>query len=829
MRSVNVESEVYNMKSTAQKLCALVLASAMMIPLAGCKKRNGKGKGSSGSRKDYVEEDDPYFSSREIELKIEKPDSSDKELDFQEIYNPRIINGQVLCDYYLSYKMPKEVSEKLNSFDYENGDYSELQKLTKEYYKDGMMVFDPEGNMVKDIDSSGSAGFSDIIAKKGGGFYAVSYKLEDWGECRASTDFVTFDDNFEVVSSTPLDERIQDIDSIIELDNGNFIFVGYGEIYIVGKDGKVIASETPENWIFKILKQDGKVYACIDEFNEAKNEDKLYVQEIDENTGKLKGDKIEVHFSGWSTFQGEDGIYCSTSEGIRKVDLFKDDEETILEWNWTDVNFTNNYGEDSLSVLSKDEIMIVRTEYEEKERYGKRMSNTRLFLNVLTREDKNPHAGKKIIQIGSFGNISSQFYDQVIEYNLDPSHKARIQMRIFSDDEAFSDEDYMKSVGDLSDKIYLEMLSGEGPDILMDFSGFGQFNTEDVLVDLNTFIDGDKGLKRDEYFDNIFRAFESSGKLYHIPVCVDIQGYIGNKDLIGERTGWTYEEFDQIASSIPQNVSMIEEKEYMSFLQDILSVALPYYIDYGTKEVKFDGPDFKKALEISKKYGVEHLSEGGGMNVYIDEWSGGLIYPSDTAEGDPFEEGLLAVRRTYIYGIRNYVEEYQALKNKTVFVGIPSPGGTGMTASPTLTFAISSTSKSKDEAWDFLRFFFEEDQQTQFSLEKYSIPLNRKSCEAKIDDDIMYYQNEMDDYKAFVQENPEFASDFPEEYFYEITPEMKTDFLHLIESVSTSETVDPAILAIINEDAAPYFAGQKSADEVSKLIQNRARTKVSER
>ena len=152
-----------------------------------------------------------------------------------------------------------------------------------------------------------------------------------------------------------------------------------------------------------------------------------------------------------------------------------------------------------------------------------------------------------------------------------------------------------------------------------------------------------------------------------------------------------------------------------------------------------------------------------------------------------------------------------------------------MTASPSLTFAISSASKSKDEAWDFIRFFFEEDQQTQFSLDRYSIPLNRKSCEAKIDDDIKYYQDEMDYFNQLREENPEYASEFPEDYFYEITPEMKTDFLHLIESVSTSEKVDPAILSIIDEDAAAYFAGQKSADEVAKLIQNRARTKVSER
>lgn len=831
MEYVNVRVEVYDMKKSARRMCAFVLAAAMMIPLAGCKKGKSKGKGSSGPRKDYVEEDDPYFSSNEVELKIDPPENSDKEIESQELYSPRIVGGKVMSEYYLSYKMPKDIQEKVDSFDWESGDYAEIEKIYAEYYKNGLVIFDLDGNVIKNVETEGSEGFSKIIPKKDGGFYATRYKLLDNNdECRAQVELVTIDENFEVTDSVTLDDSVQDIDKIIELDNGNFIFVGYSEVYIVGKDGKLIASDVPENWIFNFFKQDGKVYACFDEYNEAKNEDKMYAQEIDENTGKLKGDKIEIHFEAWSAVQSEDGIYCSTAEGIQKVDLFSEDTEPILEWNWTDVNFTTNSGEDSLSVVSDDKIMITRTEYEEEERLGEKMMRTRLFLNVLTREEKNPHAGKKIIQIGSFGDFTSQFYDQVIAYNLDPDHEARIQMRLFSSDIDYSGDDYMKSVGEMSDKIYLEMLSGEGPDILMDFAGFGQFNTEDVLVDLNTFIDGDKGFNREDYFDNIFNAFESSEKLYHIPVCVDIQGYIGNKDLIGERTGWTYEEFDQIASSIPQNVSMIEETEYMNFLQDLLMVSLPYYVDYGTKEVKFDGPDFKKALEISKKYGVEHLSDDGGYGMgHIETWSDSMMMPSDMDEADPFKEGLLAIRRTYIYGIRNYVEEYQALKNKTVFVGTPSPEGTGMTASPSLTFAISSASKSKDEAWDFIRFFFEEDQQTQFSLDRYSIPLNRKSCEAKIDDDIKYYQDEMDYFNQLREENPEYASEFPEDYFYEITPEMKTDFLHLIESVSTSEKVDPAILSIIDEDAAAYFAGQKSADEVAKLIQNRARTKVSER
>ncbi|MBO4651518.1 MAG: carbohydrate ABC transporter substrate-binding protein [Clostridiales bacterium] len=813
------------MKKTARRMCAFILAAAMMIPLTACKKGKGKNKGSSGPRQDYVKEDDPYYSSKETELKVEIPTRSDKELEYQELYNARIIGDQLMCEYYVSYKMPKDIEDKIYSFDYENGDYTEIEKLYAEYYGNGMVIFDLEGNIIKLIESNGSDGFTKVVPKNGGGFYATRYQLIDDNECRAQVELVTVDENFEVTNSVPLDESVQDIDKIIELDNGNFLFVGYMENYIVGKDGSVINSFAPEDWVLNYFKIDGKIYACFEEYNETTYESQTYIQQIDENTCKFVGDKTKVDYDLWNAVQGEDGIYCSTSEGVKKLDLLKNEEETILEWNWTDVNYMDSFGEDSISVISEDKILLTRMTYEEGTGYGKTIPTTRLFMNVLTREEKNPHAGKRILQIGTLGGVTSEFYEQVIDYNVDPNHDARIQMRFFDNEIEYSGDDYLKSVGEFSDKIYLEMLSGDGPDILMNFSSLCQFDTEDVLVDLNTYIDGDKGLNRADYFDNILNAFESSEKLYHIPVCVNIDGYIGNKDLIGERTGWTYEEFDQIASSLPKDVSMIEETEYASFLQMLLLVSSSYYVDYGTKEVKFEGPDFKKALEISKKYGVEHITDDGmdiGMS-HVDIWTDSMMMPQD--EADPFEEGLLALRRVYIYGIRNYVSEYQTLKKKSVFVGIPSPNGTGMTASPVLTFAISASSKCKDEAWDFIRFFFEEDQQTKFSINEYSIPLNRKALDAKIDDDIRYYEEE----KKFVEENKDMFSELPDEYFYEITPEIKADFLKLVEAVSTSENMDPAIMAIINEDSAAYFAGQKSVDDVAKLIQNRARTKVSER
>ena len=65
----------------------------------------------------------------------------------------------------------------------------------------------------------------------------------------------------------------------------------------------------------------------------------------------------------------------------------------------------------------------------------------------------------------------------------------------------------MNNEADLSDRVYLDIISGDGPDMLAGFSRYAQFNSDKVLLDLNPLIDATDGtgLDRNQYFDNIIR------------------------------------------------------------------------------------------------------------------------------------------------------------------------------------------------------------------------------------------------------------------------------------------------------------------------------------
>ena len=50
----------------------------------------------------------------------------------------------------------------------------------------------------------------------------------------------------------------------------------------------------------------------------------------------------------------------------------------------------------------------------------------------------------------------------------------------------------------------------------------------------------------------------------------------------------------------------------------------------------------------------------------------------------------------------------------------------------------------------------------------------------------------------------------------------------LIKSINTSVKFDVKIEMIINEELEAFYAGDKTAEEVAKLIQNRANTYINE-
>ena len=146
-----------------------------------------------------------------------------------------------------------------------------------------------------------------------------------------------------------------------------------------------------------------------------------------------------------------------------------------------------------------------------------------------------------------------------------------------------------------------------------------------------------------------------------------------------------------------------------------------------------------------------------------------------------------------------------------------------MMARVSISMAISASSKNQKEAWEFLRFMVSDEQQEMMteSLNCNFIPVSRKA---------LNLQNER--WMAFSQERIEnFVPDprYPDEKPLEITDETLSEYMKILESIRLVSSSDPDVLAIVMEEAAGYFTGQRSLEEVCRTISNRAKTIVQER
>ena len=676
------------------------------------------------------------------------------------------------------------------------------------------MLLDPNGNVIKEMEGSGEQNIISACAASDGNIYTISAGTPDPGTCLGALVMTRMDSKGENAETINLDPDIQDVwdARIIPLDDGSLLMPSWGTIYKISKDGKLLGNKAIEDFSGRILKYDGKYYVLQTKYNEQTYEQKMTVQELNVSDLSLVGKPIDASYTVDVTMQGDDGLYYINQDGIQKYNLLDGTSETVLNWNNTDVN-PNNLSTNVCHIKSDDEIFMWKSKYTVNDKWE--TESVENAIVKLSRCEKNPHAGKTIINLGTMEYIDDKIQEYILEYNKDPNNKSRIYTRCYVDYLNVTDSE--KSEAEACDKVYLDMLSGDGPDILLNFSTYSQFYTEDVLLDLNKMIDGENGFNRDEYFDNVLRAFEYNGKLFSIPVSVMVTGYLANADVVGNRENWTYDEFLQVTSKIPDKMSVFLDTGCETVLKELLSVSGSAFIDYEKKETYFDGEDFKKILEIAKKYGDPNIhpnAPGREMEYHDPE--------------EMFENDLLMMTNAWLWCIDEYARLMNMRGGKVKLIGAPSVNGGGLTGYSRMDLAISATSSHQQEAWDFIRFLFTEEQQLNFSKDSSGMPLSRLAFSKKMDQEYENFQN----YKKELEGETSSAASPAYcygEIDYDVTPEMKEEMVTIMEKISNVYSFDSRVEAIINEEVAAYFQNQRSAEDVCKNIQNRAKQLVQER
>ncbi|MFI3237387.1 MAG: extracellular solute-binding protein [Lachnospiraceae bacterium] len=399
-------------------------------------------------------------------------------------------------------------------------------------------------------------------------------------------------------------------------------------------------------------------------------------------------------------------------------------------------------------------------------------------------------------------------------------------------------EDYSKynTINDYSvglTKLNNDIVAGNVPDIIMESSDslpMDNYATKGLFVDIYELMEADETIHKEDYVENVLKSYEVEEALYQIPTAYMITTVFGKASIFGDDTALTWDEFHEIMALYPESESFSVNIMTQS---EMLTTALTYgyetYINRETGEVNFDSDDFKNVLEYAASF-PEEIDWESLYNGDSDYW---MSSQSQYIE----DKTLLMASAIYdfsylhenVYG--SFLEEYTA-------VGFPTSEGMGSVLQGRNIFAISSKSNSVDGAWEFIKTFLSDD---------YQMPITEEEKIAGVNSDftgIPVYIKALEETALQMGEKPHWYDSEGVKQEYELTTyiggeeitfepasqeviEQYIDFAQSVQKrVVYSEISE--ITEIIQEEAAAFFSGQKSVDEVAKIIQSRMSIYISE-
>ena len=402
--------------------------------------------------------------------------------------------------------------------------------------------------------------------------------------------------------------------------------------------------------------------------------------------------------------------------------------------------------------------------------------------------------------------------DMVEKFN-DADNGYKIILKDYAEGMSFEKPAEQETIDAADLQLSLDIMKGEVIDIIPNvFRDMGKYDSlaqKGAFVDLNTFLDSDEEINHETLFDNVLRACELNGKLFYMPLGFTIDTLVGPTKYVGSKENWTFEELKEHWESMPEGSTIARHrvKDYVYFT--ILRGCLSSFIDYENAECHFDSEEFIDILKF-----IDSFDNSGG---YKDEgtWNAPVFVIDVSLRG--FKE--------FNYG---YIQETYGTEEPVTFVGYPSEDGCGTFINVREhQIAVSATSSEEKQrgAWEFMKtlvsyecqcdsLYFEGEEK-----EEAAFPINLAAFEKRGADQ---YANEGK--SNIIMNNME---EMDEGYLTKAEYDRLVDLINSIKKANNE--LDNDVFQVIDDEIHSMFEGEKTAEEVADMIQNRVQILVSEK
>lgn len=364
-----------------------------------------------------------------------------------------------------------------------------------------------------------------------------------------------------------------------------------------------------------------------------------------------------------------------------------------------------------------------------------------------------------------------------------------------------------------------DITSNNCPDILS-LSGINvqQLAAKGVFEDLSPYLE-QSSLDRSDMLENVLEGYTYDGRLICIPDRFNVRTIIGSAAQVGEEMGWTLEEMIAFADAHPE-AQLFDWMSKEAIMGYCLTYNMDSYVDWKTGACSFDTDEFKALLSFV-----------GRFPSYKDmTYDDGPSMPERIQNGELL---LCDVTISELDEIQLYVEMFGG---PVTCIGYPnSDGGSGAVLQPRGAYAITARSQVKEGAWAFVESYLTREDNR---FRSWEFPNSKSELERMADEEVNveYVLDENGEPMLDERGNPMVVNGSSKgwgwgnwEYYFRVPTQEEVDIvLELIKSARIGSASNDKIISIIDEEAAPFFQGQKSVDEAASTIQSRVKVYVDE-
>ena len=341
---------------------------------------------------------------------------------------------------------------------------------------------------------------------------------------------------------------------------------------------------------------------------------------------------------------------------------------------------------------------------------------------------------------------------------------------------------------------------------------------EGKLADLYPYLDADPKLDREDFFASALQGMELDGALISTGAGMSFETVIGASSLVGEKAGWTYDDFTAAWSALGLGTDAFDVYTTCEDVLDAcLALDLDTFIDRKTANCDFTGENFRKLLYFTGNFRRDFDYDGHG-------WS-----EADHSDLRIRREKQMLLEKN-LTCFRDVLACGCEFPEEITFIGYPTLGQAGSrmilsTFEPGINLAMSASSETKDDAWRFLRTFFTEDYQESYWYFPTNIHVfNRELEKAMETEEILdgngkpVYDRETGD-PAIRSVGTMYLSNFVQVDLYPLTESEAGKLVDLITESSKTGDPDEEICSIVKENVKCYYNGEASLEEAAARAQ----------